>query len=48
MPCDARIEKDGDIKRKEAPWNVQKEREIKSERIRYRERRRGMYERSER
>ena len=45
MPCDAQIKKDGDRKRKEAPWDVEKEREIKIERIRYRERHRGVYKR---
>ena len=37
-PCDAKIDTDGDRKRKEAPWDVKKEQEIKSERIRYIER----------
>ena len=47
-PCDAKIDTDGDRKRKEAPWDVKKKREMKSERIRYREMHRGLYEMSER
>ena len=45
MPCDAQTEKDGDRKRKEAQWDAQKEREIKIERIRCRERHRRVYKR---